>query len=344
MSLAVFVPKRVLFEHQALDYPLGKELYDRFWRAGIPVSMIPSHNRMTGVPGRTPAEAYREAKATLVVGVRRTLKFQTCKPSAHFQLPLVTSCPGMCEYCYLQTTLGRKPYIRVYVNLDEILAAAQREIEARAPAVTVFEGAATSDPLPVERYTGALARTIAFFGRTQLGRFRFVTKFTDVDSLLGAEHNGHTRFRFSLNTDRVIRAYEHATPTARERVAAAAKVAGAGYPIGFLIAPVFLDADWRGEYAALLDDLRAALPDGAAGGDITFELITHRFTARAKANIRAVFPDSRLPLDEAERRFKFGQFGYGKYVYSEERVREAKEFFLAAIAARFPGARVEYFV
>lgn len=342
--MAIFVPKRVLFEQQALGYPLGKQLYERFQSAGIPVSMIPRHNRVTGVVGCTPAEAYREAKATLVVGVRRTLKLQTCRPSAHFQLPLVTSCPGMCEYCYLQTTLGRRPYIRVYVNLDEILAAAQREIEARAPAVTVFEGAATSDPLPVERYTGALARTIGFFGRSQLGRFRFVTKFTDVDSLLGAEHNGHTRFRFSLNTDRVIRTYEHATPTARERLAAAARVATAGYPIGFLIAPIFLDAGWRSEYTALLDDLRTALPHGAAGGDITFELIAHRFTARAKANIRAVFPNSTLPLDEGERRFKFGQFGYGKYVYPEERVREAKEFFLEAIAARFPGGRVEYFV
>lgn len=341
--MAIFVPKRVLFEEQALEYPLGKELYERFRSAGVPISMVPSHNRVTGVPGRTPAEAYREAKATLVVGVRRTLKLQTCKPSAHFQLPLVTSCPGMCEYCYLQTTLGRRPYIRVYVNLNEILAAAQREIAARAPAFTVFEGAATSDPLPVERYTGALARTIAFFGRSELGRFRFVTKFTDVDRLLNVNHNGHTRFRFSINTQRVISAYEHATPSVEERIAAAVKVAGAGYPIGFLIAPIFLADDWREEYVALLSRLRAALPDRLSS-DITFELIIHRFTARAKANILSVFPNTSLPLAEGERRFKYGQFGYGKYVYPEERTREAREFLLKTIAALFPCGRVEYFV
>jgi spore photoproduct lyase len=33
--------------------------------------------------------------------------------------------PGMCEYCYLATTLGRRPYLRVYVNIDDVLAKAR---------------------------------------------------------------------------------------------------------------------------------------------------------------------------------------------------------------------------
>ncbi|KJS15768.1 MAG: hypothetical protein VR69_11990 [Peptococcaceae bacterium BRH_c4b] len=58
----------------------------------------------------------------------------------------------------MNTTLGNKPYVRVYVNIDEILSAAGKYILERAPEITVFEGAATSDPLPVERYTGSLTR------------------------------------------------------------------------------------------------------------------------------------------------------------------------------------------
>jgi spore photoproduct lyase len=42
------------------------------------------------------------------------------------------------------------------------------------------------------------------------GRFRFVTKYTDVDSLLAVKHEGHTRFRFSLNE--VVDKFEHSTP------------------------------------------------------------------------------------------------------------------------------------
>jgi spore photoproduct lyase len=116
----VFVPKRALFEKEALDYPIGKHIFDKMQELGVDTSFIGSHNRVTGIPGKTPQEAYFEGKRTLVVGLRRTLDFQTCKPSAHYQLPLVTSCIGECEYCYLNTTLGKKPYIRVYVNIDEI--------------------------------------------------------------------------------------------------------------------------------------------------------------------------------------------------------------------------------
>ena len=200
-----FLPKRALFEEQALDYPLGREIQQKLRQQGVEVRIIGSHNRVMGIPGKTPWEGYLEAKRTLVVGVRKTLKFETCKPSAHYQLPLVTSCPGMCEYCYLATTLGKKPYLRVYVNIDEILNQAAKYIEERQPEITLFEGAATSDPLPVEVYTGGLRKAIEFFGGEKLGRFRFVTKFTGVEPLLDARHNGHTRFRFSITSDWVIK-------------------------------------------------------------------------------------------------------------------------------------------
>src|SRR5690554_1965378 len=134
-----FVPKRVFFEPGALEYPLGRVLEKKFTDMGIPIEFTTSHNRVTGIPGTTPKEKYVQAKASLVVGVRRTLKFASCKPSAHYQLPLVTSCPGLCEYCYLQTTLGPKPINRVYVNLEEIFSQAKKYIDERAPEITKFE-------------------------------------------------------------------------------------------------------------------------------------------------------------------------------------------------------------
>jgi spore photoproduct lyase len=338
-----FMPIRAFFEPAALEYPLGKQLFDQLQGMNVNVQMTGSHNRVTGIPGKTAAEAYREAKRTLVVGVRKSTDFASCKPSAHFQLPLNTSCPGMCEYCYLATTLGKKPYLRVYVNVEEILARAGEYIKERTPEVTVFEGAATSDPIPTEYLTGLLYKTIEFFGRQALGRFRFVTKHDDVESLLLAKHNGHTRFRFSLNAESIIRAYEHATPSLADRVAAAAKAAKAGYPLGFIIAPLFAATNWRQEYGELFNGLVSALPE-ACRHDLTFEFITHRFTKRAKANINAVFPQTKLPLDEGERNFKFGQFGYGKYIYSKDRMDDMKEFMFDRVNEYFPGSKIEYFV
>lgn len=341
--LSSFVPKRVYFEPEALEYPLGVRLKTLFAELGIDIRTTSSHNRVTGIPGRTPQEAYMEGKRTLVVGVRRSRDFQTCKPSAHYQLPLVTSCPGKCEYCYLATNMGKKPYVRVYVNLDEVLGRAKRYIMERAPLVTVFEGAATSDPVPVEPYTHGLRHAIEFFAQEELAQFRFVTKFTEIDSLLDAHHNGKTEVRFSLNCDTVIRKYEHGTPGMAERVNAAAKVAAAGYPIGFLIAPIMLFEGWQEEYQRLVETLAARLSEVPAN-HLGFELITHRFTARAKQQIMEVFPSTDLDMDEAKRKFKYGQFGYGKYIYPDDERKAAHTFFEDLIHSYFPGAAIKYFV
>lgn len=338
----MFEPKRVYFEPEALAYPLGQQLYELFKNKKTPVFLIKSHNRVTGIPGQTPREAYLEAKRTLVVGVRRTLNFASCKPSAHYQLPLSTSCAGRCQYCYLHTTLGTKPYVRVYVNIEEILARAKDYIRQRAPGLTIFEGSATSDPVPVEPYTGSLAKTILFFSREPLGRFRFVTKFTDLGTLLDLDHRGHTEIRFSLNTDYIIQTYEQGTPNLPARIRAARQVALAGYPLGFLIAPIFYYDHWQEDYSLLLQTLKEHL--GPAAEKVTFELISHRFTAAAKKRILAIFPDTALPLEEENRQFKFGQFGYGKYVYPKETMDEIKSFFQHEIARYFPQATIAYLV
>ncbi|HBN95302.1 MAG TPA: spore photoproduct lyase [Firmicutes bacterium] len=336
-----FIPGRAIFEPSALEYPLGKKLHEHFRELGIEIQTTPSHNRVTGIPGKTPREKYVQAKQSLVIGVRRTLKFSSCKPSAHYQLPLATSCPGFCEYCYLQTTLGPKPAVRVYVNIEEILEQAQKYIDERAPEITVFEGAATSDPIPVEYLTGSLERSIEFFAGTDLGRFRFVTKFGDVDSLLQIPHNGHTEIRFSLNTQKIIGEYEKGTAPLKERIEAARKISLAGYPFGFLIAPIITYENWKKEYSKVIEKLASLLSDGS---NPSFELITHRFTKKAKSNIEKVFPESTLPMDEEERQYKYGQFGYGKWVYPKETMAEIRDFFQDQLGQAFPQSQIKYLV
>ncbi|WXJ86534.1 Spore photoproduct lyase [Moorella humiferrea] len=335
--------KRVIFEPGALDYPLGKKLYHTFREKGLEILFTSSHNRITGIPGKSMRESFMEAKRTLVVGVRRSRRLETCKPSAHYQLPLATSCPGMCEYCYLFTHFGRRPYQRIYVNIDEILAMAKDYIEDRKPEVTVFEAAATSDPLPVEKYTGNLARTIEFMGNQPLGRLRVVTKFTDIANLMGLDHRGHTRFRFSINAADIIKRFEHGTPPLAERLAAAARIIKAGYPPGFIIAPIFYLDGWQEQYRALFQEI-ARQPLIAEHNDLTLELITHRFTKKAKTAIETLFPKTELPLDEEDRSFKYGQFGYGKYVYPAKVKTEMESFFKEMVATYLPQATIEYFI
>src|SRR6187455_2923031 len=164
-----FRPELVYFEPAALDYPKGKKIMEWVRASNIPFRMTSSHNRITQLPGETEAEQYKIAKRTLVVGVRKTLKFEPSKPSAEYAIPIATGCMGHCHYCYLQTTLGAKPYIRVYVNMEDILNSAQKYIDERAPEVTRFEAACTSDPVGVEHITGSLKQLIEFMANQTYG-------------------------------------------------------------------------------------------------------------------------------------------------------------------------------
>ncbi len=339
----MFKPQRVIFETGALDYELGRSLFDQFSSSGVEISQCALNRVKSCIPGEDASSLYKHGKQTLVVGVKKSLTFQSCKPSAHYQLPLVSGCIGQCEYCYLNTQLGDKPFVRVYVNIDDILNRADKYIQERLPEDTIFEGAATSDPVPVEPYTGALKASINFFANQKNARFRFVTKFTDIDSLLDLDHNKHTEIRFSVNTQNIISAYEHKTASADKRIEAVGKVSKAGYPVGFLIAPVFLYEGWKEDYKNLLLKLRSTIDDDIAQ-DASFEIITHRYTERAKNKILEIFPDTTLDMINENRKFKFGQFGYGKYVYPKESINEVKEFFTPEINRLFGEGTIKYII
>jgi len=338
----LFVPELVYFEPAALEYPKGRRILDWVQQRGLPYRTTASHNRITNLPGDTELEQYKTAKRTLVVGLRKTLKFDTSKPSAEYALPLATGCMGHCHYCYLQTTLGAKPYIRVYVNTEDIFAAAKSYIEERAPEPTRFEAACTSDPVGLEHLTGSLAEAIEFMANQPLGRLRFVTKYHHVDSLLPLRHNGHTRIRFSVNSDYVIRNFEPGTSRFHERIEAAGRIGKAGYPLGFIVAPIIWYDGWREGYGELFDKLAEALPPEATT-DLTFELIQHRFTKTAKTVIEKRYPKSKLEMDEAKRKKKWGRWGQHKYVYPDEQAEALREWITERIFERFPQARIEYF-
>lgn len=338
-----YIPDRVFFEPDALDYPLGQKLYKTFSDLGIPVMKTTIQNVSRNIPGTNEKEKYAASKKTLVVRPKRSLTFDVCKPSADYEFPLVTNCPGSCEYCYLQTTQGTKPYLTVYVNIDEILDAILHHIEKNNNRLTTFEVASTGDPLSLEHLTGSLARIIEFFGTLENGRLRLVTKFDNVDPLLRLNHNGHTRFRVSVNSRYVIENFEHNTAAFEERLSAASKISHAGYPTGFIVAPIMVYDSWKQEYRELFDKLSENVDISKSTEPITFELIQHRFTPVAKSFILQRYPNTKLDMEESKRSTKWGKFGKFKYVYKKETSQEIKEHLQALIKSNFPEAVIEYF-
>jgi len=340
--MKTFMPKTVIIRENALEYPLGEKLYNLFQKEDVDLHIVSERGHFPFDYNVSFNKNFHRAKKTVLITVRSLSKFQSCKPSAHYQLPLVSGCPAHCHYCYLSTNLGKKPYIKIYVNIEEIFEKAKKYMKERAPEETIFEGAATSDPLPVEKWSGSLSKTIKFFANSKLGRFRFVSKFSEVDPFLDLKHNKRTEIRFSLNSKYAIKKFEPTTPPLKERIEASKKIHAADYPLGFLIAPIFIYDGWEKEYEELIKKLSTVLANN--GRNISFELITHRFTERAKKVIEKAYPNTELPMNEEVRDFKYGQFGYGKYVYPAKTMKKTENFFREKINKYLPETEIKYFV
>ena len=136
----------------------------------------------------------------------------------------------------------------------------------RAGEGTTFEASCYTDPLGIEHLTGSLARAIEHFGTRPGAGLRFTTKFDAVTPLVGLAHGGRTRARVSVNAAAVTVGFEGGTSPVHARLAAMARLAEDGYPVGLTIAPIMPVDGWRGQYAELLDAAARALGEPPAPG------------------------------------------------------------------------------
>jgi spore photoproduct lyase len=340
----LWMPQRVLFTPDALQEPFGRQIYERISDLSLPIEILKS-NRLTGMRKSDERETYRYAKNTLAVvkAPPSALRLQPVPPSADWQMNLAEGCPAHCQYCYLAGSLQGPPVTRVFANLPQLLA--NTAAYEQAGKITTFEVSCYTDVIGIEHLTGSLAECIRYFGTRQEAQLRFVTKYSQVESLLNLPHQGQTRARVSLNTELISRRLEGGTASFNGRINALRKLAlprqegGGGYPVGVVLAPIMPIENWEEQYTDLLDKLASALDFPC---DLTVEFITHRFTPGSKAVIQSWYPNTSLDLDEANRREKRNKFGGVKYVYQSEQMQTLKSFFYAEWQKRFPKAPILY--
>lgn len=340
----LWMPDRVLFTPAALEEAWGQQILARVQALQLPIVELP-RNRLTGLRGENDRETYDLAKRTLAVVTAPPSQFKLSPipPSADWQFHLAEGCPAHCQYCYLAGSLPGPPVIRVYANLPSILAnlASYTQSSDR----TYFEVSCYTDPLGIEHLTGSLAECIRYFGTCADGYLRWVSKFDAVEPLLELPHNGHTRCRVSVNATPISTRLEGGTAAVAARLTGLRKLAlpreqgGGGYPVGLVIAPIMPIEDWQDHYTDLFDQISAAIDFDC---DLSFELISHRFTPGSKQVLQTWYPHSKLDLDEAGRVIKRNKFGGIKYVYDKDTMTTLRHFFAQEIQCRFPQAQILY--
>src|SRR5829696_7418693 len=244
----LWTPSRVLVTRSAAERPHGQRILARLEAAGVSDVEMLGGDRLPNLRGDGDRAAFMAAKETLAVVVPPASKrrLQPIPPSADWRFDLAEGCPAHCQYCYLAGSLAGPPLTRAYANLPEILGGLAAHAgrgtvtsrsAARAGEGTTFEASCYTDPLGVEHLTGSLAESVRHFGAWDAPvQLRFTTKFDAVEPLLGLNHGGRTRVRFSVNAEPAARRFEGGTASLAARLQAMRRAALAGYPIGLTIA------------------------------------------------------------------------------------------------------------
>ncbi|MGI4789485.1 MAG: spore photoproduct lyase family protein [Janthinobacterium lividum] len=346
----LWMPQQALFTPAALEESWGQQIYRRVEALDIPIEIL-KNNRLTGLRSEDVRATYNKAKRTLAIvnAAPGAAKLQPIPPSADWQFHIAEGCPAHCQYCYLAGSLAGPPVIRAFANLPGILSNLANYETAGAgrneALGTTFEASCYTDPLSLEHLTGSLAECIRWFGTRENAYLRYTTKFDAVEPLLDLPHNGHTRPRASVNADSVARRLEGGVAPVASRLNALRRLAlprsegGGGYPIGLVIAPIMPVEGWEAQYTQLLDDAEAAV---GFAEDITFEMITHRFTPGSKEVLQSWYPKTSLEMIEETRSEKRNKFGGVKYVYPADVMKSLRRFFEAEITRRFPQGRILY--
>jgi spore photoproduct lyase len=344
----LWMPEQVLFTPAAMEEPWGQQILKRIQSLNLPIEVL-SRNRLTGLRGEDERETYQISKRTLAVVTAppSSFKLSPIPPSADWQFHLAEGCPAHCQYCYLAGSLQGPPVIRAFANLPQILQ--NLDHYQRPGEATNFEVSCYTDPLGIEHLTGSLAECIRHFGKNgeskDGGYLRWVSKFDAVEALLDLPHHGHTRCRVSVNALPISTRFEGGTAPVTSRLQALRQLAlpktqgGGGYPVGLVIAPIMPIEDWQMHYGELLDAIATALDFDC---DLTFELISHRFTPGSKATLSEWYPQSKLDMEESSRKIKRNKFGGIKYVYDPDIMKSLRAFFEHELQQKFPTAKLLY--
>ena len=330
----MFKPKAIYFEKEIVDYPLGKELMEKY--KDIPKVEIESHNNIEEMRKNSNKE-FANMKRNLIIGVRKTHKFVENHKTSDYLVPYTSSgCIASCMYCYLVCNYNKCAYLRLFVNREKMLEKIIKTSEVSEKELT-FEIGSNSDLILENTITNNLVWTIENFRNAKKGHLTFPTKFDMVDPILNLNHQGKITVRMSVNPEEIINRVEFGTSRLEGRIKAINKLKEAGYKIGILIAPIILVDNWKELYTELLEQLKNQLSE-AVKKDVFFELIFMTYSyIHTKINEEA-FPNA---INLYNKDIMTGR-GRGKYCYKKNVRDEAEEYIREQMNKYFPKNKIEY--
>lgn len=204
---------------------------------------------------------------------------------------LISNCPMDCSYCFLQEYLANNPTLKVFTNVDDLLAEVAAVVDRQPWRQFRIGTGELSDSLALDSILGFSQDVVPFFAARDNVLLELKTKSACVDGLLAIDPRGRVVVSWTLSPPAIADTEEHATASFASRLYAAQRVQAAGYKLGFHFDPLIEYPGWRADYEQTLDHVfRSVAPGGVAW--VSFGSL--RLTPGLRKIMRRRFPETRL--------------------------------------------------
>ncbi|MGE5220593.1 MAG: SPL family radical SAM protein [Chloroflexota bacterium] len=256
-------------------------------------------------PGAGAADSSRDrfgaAKRTLYLTRHKGDFFKKCPGSEgqvccnYFVINFASNCPMDCSYCYLQEYLADNALLKVFSNVDDLIAEADRTLARHRGVFFRIGTGEITDSLALEPYTGMVGELLPYFAAQPNVLLELKTKSDCVESLLQLDPKGRVVVAWSMNPQPVIDRDEHGTASLSKRLAAAQRCQDAGYRLGFHFDPMVEYPGWKSDYRSMLEQTFETI-DWRKLSWVSLGVL--RQTPRLKRTMRDRFPRSVLLTGE----------------------------------------------
>lgn len=211
-----------------------------------------------------------------------------------------------CQYCYLQAYQNYPAFVQ-FVNLERISDEIESIMQQSTEKPLLFSSGILSDSLLFDEFTGLCSYLFPLFASLKGAKLEIRSRTANISHLLDSDlARKNIILTWSLSPEKIIRKYEPRTPSAYERIKAAAACQRAGYNIGFHLDPLIHYNDWREGYKALITYMKSHLEPESM--QYIF-LGSFRFNQYWAKVYRMRFPKSPLLLEElvlsADAKFRY---------------------------------------
>lgn len=281
---------QVWIDKAALLYPATYMILERI--KGVP------HDIVDDVRSLKHPKDTDKAKRQLVLTLNKGVPFKPCQGMCegviccgYYTIDLSSGCTCDCSYCILQHYLANNPMTTIYVNVEEILTLAKKEMEAHPLRHYRVGTGELSDSLAFDDITGYSKILVNFFAGQENALFEFKTKTVKIDNLLGLKHRGKTVVAWSLNPQKIMDTEERGAATLVERLSAAKRCVNAGYRVGFHFDPMIHYEGWEADYKDVVDKIFEYVPHSSVAW-ISLGML--RFPPPLKTIAEQRFPNTKI--------------------------------------------------